>query len=41
MNPDLDLEAHRGRALFIGRNLEDARFIGYVGGAPANQDTVG
>ena len=33
MDPDFDLEAHRGESLFIGRDLEDARFVGYVGGA--------
>lgn len=38
LNPDFDV--HGGEAPFIGRDLEDARFIGHVGGAPACQDTT-
>ncbi|CAH0144745.1 hypothetical protein [Microbacterium sp. Bi128] len=34
INPDFDVEAHRGEPIYIGKNLADARFVGYVGGSP-------
>lgn len=34
LDPDLDLEAHRGKPIYIGKNLADARFVGHVGGNP-------
>ncbi|WP_148286398.1 hypothetical protein [Microbacterium sp. B19] len=34
IHPDFDVEAHRGEPIYIGKNLADARFVGYVGGSP-------
>ncbi|MDQ1083339.1 MULTISPECIES: hypothetical protein [Microbacterium] len=40
MSPDFDLEAQCRESFFIGRDLEDSRFIGHVGGAPLEKEDM-